>query len=294
MKVLITGGTGFIGSYFLQNDHSNVEWMSVNLRKQNPNEINFNEVQSVLHLAGMAHRMEQVDEQEYFKVNRDLTLELAKNAKASGVKHFIFMSTVKVFGDKSPTGGFKETHRPVPEDAYGASKFEAEKLLWELEDENFIVSVIRPALVYGPMVKGNLDRLLKLIDRGTTLPFKSIPNKRSMVSIQNLQALIHLLIQKPTQGVFHATDNHPISTSELVEWMAEGLEKKSKLIKFPGVFNWILKKMKPQLHVRLFGSYLIDSTEGYDRINFKPPSHPKDGIIAMAKFYKENTIQSNA
>jgi len=294
MKILLTGGTGFIGSYLLEHQKDDFILLTLNLRKQKPEEVDYSEVKTVVHLAGMAHKMEAVDEQEYFKVNRDLTLALAEQAKKAGVPHFIFMSSVKVFGDNSPVDGFRESHTPIPEDAYGASKYAAEVKLKELESDEFIVSIVRPSLVYGPGVKGNLDRLLRLIDKGTVLPFNNIDNKRSMVSIQNLEALIYTLVKNPTTGIIHATDKNPISTTELIQWMAEGMNKKPKLSKMPGPFRWLIRKLKPQLYTRLFGSYLINNAAGYNRINFIPPFEPKAGIMAMAQSFMDNKSKLNA
>ena len=142
--------------------------------------------------------------EEYEKVNVTQTLELAKKAKASGVKQFVFMSTVKVYGEETNVGlprsarndSYNENSLCRPEDEYGKSKLKAEQELLKLKDDNFKVSIVRTPIVYGYGVKANIKSLINLVHKVPVLPFGNIENKRSMVYIGNLCHLVDTIIEQ--------------------------------------------------------------------------------------------------
>src|SRR5690606_17972327 len=146
---------------------------------------------------------------------------LAQRAREAGVRQFIYLSSTKVMGEEG--GYFDETTLPAPVDDYGKSKHEAEIALLALDSSTFAVSIIRPPLIYGPRVKGNVLRIMKLLTKSLPLPLGGIHNARSMVFILNLLALIERIIERRASGVFIAGDRTAISTTQMVRGLAQGL-----------------------------------------------------------------------
>jgi len=282
LKVLITGCSGFVGSYALDILKQTFEVTPVSLQKTKVEDINFDGVDTILHLAGLAHQMQKIDPDEYFKVNHRLTLSFARAAQKSGVKHFVFISSVKVYGDQV-SGVIDEYSECHPTDPYGESKLKAENELLSISNDNFVVSIIRPPLIYGPRVKGNLERLTGLINKLPILPFGNIKNQRAMVFVGNLTALIvHILKTKP-QGVFIAGDKKNYSTSHLVETMMQFMKVNKKNISIPLFMRSIIKYFKPAIHTRLFESYIISNQSTNKKLSFEPPYSFEEGIKEMVQ-----------
>jgi len=287
-RILLTGASGFIGKRYLLYNSSIYDLTSISLRETQVEQINFNGIDTIVHLAGMAHQMNKIDDQIYFDINHDLTLKLATAAKKAGVPHFIFISTVKVFGEETSTNkSFTESSICSPTDPYGKSKFLAEQGLTKLIDKDFAVAIVRPPLVYGPGVKGNMLRLLKLSIKGRTLPFGKIDNQRSMVFIDNLIELINSITNQKASGVYHAGDAQALSTSKLVSHINLHMDNNARLIKLNSFFLRILRWLKPGLVQRLWGSFLIDTQQTNKQLNFKPPYKSEEGIRQMVMWFKE-------
>lgn len=295
MKLLITGSNGFIGNYFINNYKNKYNIKTFSFLKDDINTLDCNSIDIVFHLSALVHQMGGASASEYEKINVIQTIELAKKAKESGVKHFVFMSTVKVYGEETNS---KYTENTVcnPEDDYGKSKLKAEQELQKLEDENFKISIIRTPIVYGYGVKANIKNLINLVNKVPVLPFGEIKNKRSMVYIGNLCHLVDEIIIQKKSGIFLACDDEPLSTSKLIELIAKNLdlvkrsgcgtvtlrEKKMYLIKIP-FFETLLKILKPSFHKRLYGSLEIDNTITKEKLNLKNPYGVEDGIRLMIK-----------
>lgn len=262
---MITGASGFIGSNFIKEYNEEYNIIQVCLIENKPEELDYKNVDCILHLAALVHQMNEAPEEKYFQINTELTKRLAESAKLNGVKHFVFYSTVKVYGHDGDLYNhdfvLTETSPCNPNDPYGASKYKAEKILRNMEDENFKVAVIRPPMVYGPGVKGNMLSLIKLVDKLPILPFNYGENKRSIVYIGNLLLLTDLVIKNKKHGIFIPQDENPVSIKEIVEGIAEGLGKKRTLIKFPSVIYKLLCKIKPDVMVRLYGTLAFSNTE---------------------------------
>ena len=146
------------------------------------------------------HQTIKISEDEYFKINRDLCLEVAKFAKKAGVKQFVFLSTVKVYGKFIKGYSFwNEKSQCFPDDAYGKSKYAAEIALKELNDSNFTVSIVRTPLVYGEGVKANMLSILKLIKKSHFLPFKNVNNREALHPQKTLLHLLTILLKKEQQ-----------------------------------------------------------------------------------------------
>ncbi|MEN5407413.1 NAD-dependent epimerase/dehydratase family protein [Aliarcobacter butzleri] len=281
MKLLITGSNGFIGNYFINNYKSKYNIKTFSFLKDDINTLDCNTIDIVFHVSALVHQMGGASVNEYEKINVIQTIELAKKAKESGAKHFVFMSTVKVYGEESNS---KYTENTVcnPEDDYGKSKLKAEQELQKLEDENFKISIIRTPIVYGYGVKANIKNLINLVNKVPVLPFGKIKNKRSMVYIGNLCHLVDEIIIQKKSGIFLASDDEPLSTTRLIELIAKNLHKKVYLIKVP-FFESLLKIVKPSFHKRLYGSLEVDNRITKEKLNLKNPYSVEDGIRLMIK-----------
>ncbi|HHO42852.1 MAG TPA: NAD-dependent epimerase/dehydratase family protein [Epsilonproteobacteria bacterium] len=257
-KLLITGSTGFIGRYFINKYKDKYEIKSFSFRKDDFKALDCSGIDVVFHLSALVHQMGGASAAEYERVNVTHTLELAQKAKNSGVKQFVFMSTVKVYGEESD-GVYTEKSVCHPEDEYGKSKLKAELELQKLEDENFKISIIRTPIVYGYGVKANIKSLINLVNKIPILPFGGIKNRRSMVYVGNLCHLVDEVIIQQKGGVFLASDDEALSTTRLVELIAKNLNKKVYLVKIP-FFEALLKLLKPSFHKRLYRSLEVDNT----------------------------------
>ena len=278
-KLLITGSTGFVGSYFINKYKDKYEIKPFSFLKDDINILDFSDVDVIFHLSALVHQMDGASAEEYEKVNVTQTLELAKKAKETGVKHFIFMSTVKVYGEETDSA-YTENSICNPEDEYGKSKLKAEQEILKLEDKSFKVSIVRTPIVYGYGVKANIKSLVNLVKKVLILPFGKIENKRSMVYIGNLCHLVDEVISQQKAGIFLCADDEPLSTSKLIEEIAKNLNKKIYLLKIP-FFESLLKFVKPSFHKRLYGSLEVDNNITKERLNLKNPYSVEDGIRLM-------------
>jgi len=280
-KILLTGSSGFIGNYFINKyqDKYNVDTFS--FVNNDFNSLDLKNIDTIIHLSALVHQMGGASRQEYEKVNITQTIDLAKKAKQSGVQHFIFMSTVKVYGEESALV-YTEDTICKPQDDYGISKLKAEQELLKLKDDNFKVSIIRTPIVYGYGVKANIKSLISLTAKISVLPFRGIKNKRSMVYIGNLCHLIDELIVQQNESVFLASDDEPLSTTKLIKLIAQNLNKKVYLIKIP-LFKSLLKVVKPSFHKRLFESLEVNNSKTKEILNLNNPYSVEDGIKFMIK-----------
>lgn len=284
-RVLLTGANGFVGSYFKNKyaDKYNIETFS--FLKDDFEACSLNGVDAVVHLSALVHQMSGADEEEYERVNVIQTLDLAKKAKESGVGQFIFMSSVKVYGEESEVP-YTEDTSCKPEDGYGKSKLKAEQELLQLEDEGFKVAIVRTPIVYGEGVKANIKNLVNLIRKVPLLPFGGIKNRRSMIYIGNLNFFIDTIIEKKESGTFLVSDEKALSTSELIELISDSLGKRVYLIKVP-FFKSLLRLLKPSFHKRLFESLEVNNKKTISKLleNGKKslPYSVEDGIKFMIK-----------
>jgi len=287
-SLLITGATGFIGSRFVLLNKERFNIIKASVRNDTVDDLDFTGVDIVLHLAALNHRFDKIADSEYLKYNCELTLKMANRAKTAGIQHFIFLSTVKVYGEENIGGmPFTELDECKPLDAYGRSKLLAELDIQKLGGENFVVSIIRSPMVYGPGVKGNMLRLIKLSDGYFSYILNGIQNSRSIVYLDNLIALINRIIELKEKGVFLACDGNPLSTSNMVELIRQGLGKKSGGMRIPGFITGLAAGLFPSLKRRLFGSYLFDNSSTNTKLNFTPPHSSKEGFAEMMNWYKD-------
>ena len=257
-NLLLTGAKGFIGNYFLKKYSDKYSINIFSFRNDSLTTLDLAQVDTVIHLSALVHQMGGATTEEYERINITQTLDLAHKAKKSGVKHFIFMSSIKACGEES-SSVYSENSQCNPEDEYGKSKLKAEILLQKLEDKNFRFSVIRTPIVYGYGVKANIKNLISLVRKTILLPFASISNRRSMVYIGNLCHLLDVVVQKRQSAIFLAADDLPLSTTRLMELIAKELNIKLYLVKIP-FFATLLKGVKPSFYKRLYESLEVDNS----------------------------------
>lgn len=279
MNILLTGARGFIGSYFKQHCAHQNTIQSFSFLTDDIETLDLTRVETVVHLSALVHQMNGANVKEYDRINLYQTLTLAKKAKEHGVKHFVFMSTVKVYGEESDTV-YTETTPCHPRDDYGMSKLRAEQALQALENEDFTVSIIRTPIVYGAGVKGNINTLIHLIQKVPVLPFGNTKNQRSMVYVGNLCALLETILEQQASGIFLACDDTSLSTTQFIREIATALRKKCHLVDIP-FFESLLKYLKPTVHQRLFGNLTVDNTETKKKLEFRNPYTTVEGIKAM-------------
>lgn len=244
-NILITGANSYIGTSFEKwMEQWKEEYAVHTIDMKNPNwrEKDFSGYDMVFHVAGIAHVSTDPNMEDlYYKVNRDLTIETAKKAKAEGVKQFIFMSSIIVYGDSSHINHKRVIDRntvPEPSNFYGRSKLQAEEGILPLQDDNFNVVVIRPPMIFGKGSKGNYPKLAKMAQK---LPiFPDVKNERSMLHIDNLCEFIRLMIVNEERGIFFPQNKEYVGTSELVKLIAEA---HGNMIVLTRVVNPMLKLM---------------------------------------------------
>jgi nucleoside-diphosphate-sugar epimerase len=292
-KIAVTGATGFVGKRFTAYNHKTFDIIPVSLREATVESLDLSDITAVVHLAGKAHQMEPIDDQVYFDVNYDLTRRLADKAKRQGVKQFVYISSTKVYGD-DVRQVLNESSPCTPADAYGASKLKAEAYLQSIGSGSFKVAIIRPPLVYGPEVKGNMIRLLQLANKKYPLPFGRSGNARSMVFVDNLIELINTIIEQQEEGIFVAGDREPIATDRLILMIRKYLSNSNRLLSVPGPFRVVLRKLKPGLYTRLFGSFVVDNSSSNMRLHFTPPYTTEYGVEQMVKWFrKQNAVNES-
>ncbi len=263
-KVLITGLNSYVGcSLFnwLSRDYYDIDLVSV--REHRYEYIDFSIYDTIFHVAGITHFSKDPSQKElYRQANTQLTLDIAKKAKLSGVKQFIFMSSIIVYGDSTLNNRvITASTEPSPNDIYGDSKWQAEQRLSQLADDNFKIAILRPPMIYGKGSKGNYPKLSKL---AKLLPiFPDFYNQRSMLHIDNLCEFVKQIIDNEKGGVFFPQNEEYVSTSNLVKEIADVAHKKIILVNF---LNPIIKLMfKFDLVKKLFGNLVYEkSMSQYD------------------------------
>lgn len=266
-RVLITGKNSYIGNSvkeWLEKDKGKYEISTISMKDDRWRYDDFSKYDTILHVAGIAHVSASSElESMYYKVNRDLTIEAAKKAKESGVKHFIFMSSIIVYGDACMDKKIitKDTI-PTPSNFYGKSKLQAEEGIRKLEDDLFNISIIRIPMVYGKGSKGNYLRLSKLSKKISIFP--DLNNERSMIYIENLCEFIKKIIENCESGVFFPQNKEYVNTFEMVKDIGKVHNRKIYSI---NMFNSIIKLLskKVKLFPKVFGNIVYDkSLSQYD------------------------------
>lgn len=279
MKVLITGAGSYVGEsvkkYILASQEKvgrnsgevrEPEWEidSVDTMSDAWKQTDFSKYDVVYHVAGIAHvNADPKMEPLYYKVNRDLTIEIAKRAKESGVKQFIFMSSQIVFHESKSlkTEVLTKETKPNPNGFYGDSKLQAEKGLWELapqaplKGDAMKICILRPCMIYGPNAKGNFPRLAKL---ATKVPvFPAWHNKRSMLYIDNLAEFVKQAIERQLEGTFYPQNREQADTVEIIRYFAKAAGHKVWITKLFNPFVWLGSFVLQPIN-KMFATYYYD------------------------------------
>ncbi len=267
MLINITGISGFVGqnlSHYLKENNNEVEGLS--LRNPRWKEGFIKNCTAIIHLAGKAHDTSNTSvPEEYFKVNRDLTIELFNEFLNSDIRDFFYFSSVKAVAD-TVDGILTEEVIPKAFTPYGKSKLEAEEyLLKQVLPEGKRLFIIRPCMIHGPGNKGNLNLLYKIVEKDIPWPLAAFHNERSFLSIDNLGFLVLKMLDAGSleNGIYNFADDKPLSTNELVGLISKALGKKQKLWKIPTAFIESGAKIGNVLPLPLNSERLKKLTENY-------------------------------
>lgn len=258
-RILITGENSYIGQNFkrwLQRFPQEYLVETISVRGNSWKDKDFSQYDVVLHLAGIAHVSKNPKMEElYYEVNRDLTISIANKAKLESVKQFIFMSSIIVYGEsKSTKKVITSQTLPVPSNFYGRSKLEAEEGIKLLESDDFIITIIRPPMIYGKNSKGNYPKLGRLAQ--LTPVFPNFPNERSMLHIDNLCEFIKLIIDNSDSGLYFPQNKEFVNTSKLVQEIGAYHKNNIRLTK---IFNPLIRLFfKFPIISKIFGNLVYD------------------------------------
>lgn len=317
-RVLVTGATGFVGTALLPvlaaegfavrvavrrtaapagcetamvgDISGGTEW-SAALR----------DVDCVLHLAGRAHILQgrAKELEEFRRVNRDGTARLAQASAAAGVKHFLYVSSVKAVGENSGDNTWTEETTPAPTTPYGISKWEGEQAAVAAGAGAMKVAVLRPTLIYGPGNLANMQRLLRAIDAGWPLPLATVRNRRSLVYLTNFVSAIVSAVRGEVAGTYFVADGEDLSTAELIRRLARALGRPARLWPFPIALlraAAVLAGRREDAE-RVFDSLTVDAGAFRRVASWTPPVSTSDGLAATAAWYRrvqQGAAQANS
>ena len=314
MTVLVTGAYGFVGSALcarLRRDGVSVRGAARSVSSQ-PDDAEtiairslssetdwaaaLKNVEQVVHLAARVHVMNDKKPDplaEFRRVNVEGTVALAHQAAATGVKRFVFLSSIKVNGEFTEQGQpFTADDVPAPEDSYGISKYEAEKLLRQIAVETGMeVVIIRPPLVYGPGVKANFQSMMHWLARGLPLPLAAVTeNRRSLVALDNLVDLIVTCLNHTAavNQTFLVSDGEDLSTAELLNRMGAAMGHPARLIYLPPALLKLGATVlnKPGIYQRLCGSLQLDIAKTRQLLEWIPPVSVDEGLRHAAEGFR--------
>jgi len=310
-SLLVTGASGFVGRpaclalrergfYVRAFARTPCEWpMGIQcftasaLSELNRSSPALKGVECILHLAGRAHFMQETEADSlsvFRSVNVSETLKLAHEASLAGVRRFVFVSSIKVNGERTPPlVPFTEKDKVNPVDPYGISKHEAELGLLEVSAETGMeVVIVRPPLIYGPGAKGNFRAMMKLLERGVPLPLALITdNRRSLLALDNLVDFLALCVSHPDAAgrIFLLSDQDDVSTASLLRRLAEAMGLTARLFPVPRLLLRGAASLagKHSAYQRLCGSLVVDSSAASQLLGWAPSLALDEGLRRAAK-----------
>ncbi|GGG53265.1 NAD-dependent epimerase/dehydratase family protein [Epilithonimonas arachidiradicis] len=270
MKVLITGASGFVGTnlatYLLR---EGFEIYKLSLRSSWKLST---DLDAIIHLAGKAHDTTNIsDDNDYYKINTELTVKLFDDFLKSSIRDFFYFSSVKAAAD-TVEGILSEEHFSNPQTIYGKSKLDAENyLISKILPENKRLFIIRPCMIHGPGNKGNLNLLYKIVEKSLPWPLAAFENKRSFLSISNLNFLIMKILENRNvpSGIYNFSDDESLSTNELVSVIANTIGQKPKLWNITPWLIFLVAKIGNIIKLPLNSERLKKLTESYVVSNAK-------------------------
>jgi len=311
-RILVTGASGFVGRALTAAlDDGSRDWIAAT---RSPSPILGNrhivvgdigpdtdwraalqDIDCVVHLAARTHVLDERSSDPlaaYRSINLFGTAALAQQAAAAGVRRLVFLSSIKVNGEATTAHPYTEEDAPQPEDAYGITKLEAEDALRRIAaDTGLETVVLRPPLVYGPGVKGNFLRLLRLIERGIPLPLASINNRRSLIGVNNLAEAIINCIDAPaaTGKTYLVSDGEDVSTPELITRLARAMDRTPRLLSCPAALLNLGATLlgKRGVAMRLTGSLQVDSNRIRRELGWQPRYSLDQGLNATVQWYHQ-------
>ncbi|MCS4227942.1 NAD-dependent epimerase/dehydratase family protein [Sphingobacterium sp. BIGb0165] len=302
MSIIITGMTGFVGQNlekYLNQHH--IETVGLNLRDQDWRTNFPKQAKAVIHLAGKAHDTTNTSaDEEYFKINRDLTIALFEEFLRADIQDFFYFSSVKAVAD-TVEGILDENVQGKPITAYGKSKLEAENFLLKLRlPDNKRLFIIRPCMIHGPGNKGNLNLLYSIVKKGIPWPLAEFQNQRSFLSIDNLSFLIEQMLARPElkSGIYNFADDDSLSTNELVYLISETLGKKAKLWHIPAglirngarIGDVLPLPLNSERLKKLTESYVVSNTKIKSALGIeKLPLTTKKGLKLTIRSFQNNS-----
>lgn len=316
MKVLVTGATGFVGGAvvrrLLADGHAvraavrgaksidGVEAVVVgDIDGRTHWDAALRDIEVVVHLAARVHVMKDTAAGSalFRATNIEGTLCLARSMREAGARRIVFLSTIKVNGEATRPGQrFSAGDQPAPTDPYSVSKNDAER--WLLASTHLEAVVIRPPLVYGPGVKGNLARLCRLAQLGMPVPFGAIHNRRDLLGVDNLADLAVRCVVHPSAAgqVFLAADGNPMSTRQLYSMIADAMTRPARMLSVPPTLLRTLGRVLGQRAEleRLTGSLEIDIQKTQRALDWSPPVATAVGIQQMVRAFVEHRLANRA
>jgi nucleoside-diphosphate-sugar epimerase len=314
-KVLVTGATGFIGSGLLMHLATDSRWQVVaSVRSQSFSPARgievfpvgdigpdtdwseaLSDVNVVIHTAAVAH-VRNIGAGEQFArlrmTNVDGALRLARQALAAGVRRFVFISSIGVNGTRVAYQPFNEMSLPEPHAAYAVSKLDAERALLDLfAGTSTELVIIRPPLVYAAHAPGNFKWLLRAVYFGLPLPFSQVANSRSIIALENLVDIICCCLTHPAAAneLFVVADGSPVSTADMVRYLAVGMGKRGRLFSFPAaVIALVCRALGAGgIYTQLFESLTVDSSKARQLLGWKPLVSTESGLIQAGRAYRQ-------
>ena len=256
----------------------------------------FRGADAVVHLAGRAHHGEAVtaaDRALFWQTNVEATRALIMNAAAAGVRNVVFVSSSKVYPEtrEAESAPSLSAHDQVaPDGVYAASKLAAEQVLQKHAAQHGIaLTILRPPLIYGPGNKGNLLSLMRAIERGLPLPFKSIQNKRSFIYIDNfIEAIVRALRRTDTGSKVYTLADCALSTSELIEFIARGMQRRPRLLRCPSRLLWLASALvgRTALYARLTQSLVLDDSDIRRDLHWQPVRSSEEGFAMTGAWFR--------